>query len=314
MVKNAASKAGIIIAAVALSVALLNLTPTFSMIFEVLNANTTDEMPSVLRLTVSFLVAVSIITLISASVFYLFLKESKKSADLRIQLALLKTREGLALEQRDLNVYLCRVIEHMLFKRAGLEIGNPDADKDFYDSLVNNLKIVLDRVTGSECAVCIKSVAYFPNASANGGEDIGSAVHVKTFRRDRASYDDRAGANDSQWYPVKLNTGFNRIISPKYRNNYFLENDLWRLAADGSYNNGNEHWRDNYRSTAIVPIMNNETANDSKRNVRGFLCVDSLDAEIFYKDQIVNLLRAFSQIANQVPCVIDHQPPAGETK
>lgn len=155
---------------------------------------------------------------------------------------------------------------------ADVELSNAElidlqrTNEMFYLFLVDNVKQMMDVLTGDKCAVTIKILT--------AGED--NAVMVKTFMRDAISYASRkSAASGAAQYPYYENTAFKEILSGSKRN-YFASDDL---ANEQTYSNSNANWKKSYNATLVCPIRmqlnEDELAERQDFSVLGFLCIDN---------------------------------------
>jgi len=136
----------------------------------------------------------------------------------------------------------------------------------FYLFLVDNIKILMDIITGDKCAVTIKIV----EASDS------NVLMMRTFMRDAASYRARKGADSSAAeYPYYENTAFKEILAGA-RRSFFVSDDL---SGEPTYSNSNSNWKSLYNATLVCPIrmqLNLDSVTDRQEfSVLGFLCVDN---------------------------------------
>lgn len=137
----------------------------------------------------------------------------------------------------------------------------------FYLFLVNNVKSLMDILTGDNCAVSIKLLA----------EGDSGVLMLRTLMRDSASYRARKGADSSVVeYPYFENTAFYEILSGEQRNYYASDN----LSAETTYLNSNRNWRKLYNATLVCPIrmrlISDEDSGTLDYSVLGFVCVDNM--------------------------------------
>ena len=124
-----------------------------------------------------------------------------------------------------------------------------------------------DRETSSNCAVSIK---------------LYKSDHTKTLFRDPVSNRHRNGCDfdehgDKIKTHINQNTDFKSIIqNTKRGNRYFASNSLSDID-ESLYRNSTDGWKNKYNSVLVCPI---EYKNDNGYDVIGFLCVDSLQAEL----------------------------------
>lgn len=166
----------------------------------------------------------------------------------------------------------------------------------FYLFLVDNLKIMMDALTGDKCAVTIKIVE-----ASEGG-----VFMMRTFMRDAVSYRARKSADSSAAeYPYYENTAFREILSGPRRNFYVSDN----LSGESTYSNSNPHWKRLYNATLVCPIrmqLNSETPTDrQEHSVLGFLCVDNLRGGLDRPDCVELLASVADSLFNHF-LMLDH--------
>lgn len=134
-------------------------------------------------------------------------------------------------------------------------------------------------LTGDHCFACIKLL----RASSEDNQ-VASALadeakpSVWTFRRDpkaaklRQSTDDRYGD-----YEYNQNAAFSFILDRHHEPDYFICNDLVEAEEAGRYWNENEHYRQYYNATAVVPIVVSSTVHGGNGRCMGFLCIDNMN-------------------------------------
>jgi len=172
----------------------------------------------------------------------------------------------------------------------------------FYLFLVDNLKIMMDILTGDKCAVTIKIV----DASEAG------VFMMRTFMRDAVSYRSRKSADSSAAeYPYYENTAFREILSGPRRNYYASDN----LSTETTYSNSNPGWKRLYNATLVCPIrmqLNAGTVTDRQdHSVLGFLCVDNLRGGLDRPDCIELLASVADSMFNHF-LMLDHVTAAAE--
>ena len=137
-------------------------------------------------------------------------------------------------------------------------------------------------ITGYPCRACVKEVHY-PEGSATAVP----ATSARALRDLRVSPLCRDGAGgppspaDEKEHFVSDNTDFEVLFLKRWRHRWFMSNDLTR---EESYKNSS--WVDDrprdYRSTCVWPIQKtDDKTDDGLHDTLGFLCVDSLDPDIF---------------------------------
>ncbi|GAP38663.1 hypothetical protein ABXN37_26535 [Piscinibacter sakaiensis] len=172
----------------------------------------------------------------------------------------------------------------------------------FYLFLVDNLKIMMDLLTGRRCAVTIKIV--------EGSE--GGVFMMRTFMRDAASYRSRKTADSSAAeYPYYDNTAFREILSGPRRSFYVSDN----LGAEATYANSNPAWKRLYNATLVCPIrmqLNGEVPADRREySVLGFLCVDNREGGLDRPDCIELLASVADSLFNHF-LMLDHVTAAAD--
>lgn len=75
---------------------------------------------------------------------------------------------------------------------------------------------------------------------------------------------------------------------------YFVENDLHKLADRGSYRNERPDWRNRYRSASVMPIRRQIKGNIYE--LKGFLTIDSKQKGVFERDFTVAVGGAMADI------------------
>lgn len=152
---------------------------------------------------------------------------------------------------------------------------NDPAVKDTVQRILNLIGTLFDTYTDNRCAVCIKWIE-----SHDGKETL-----VRTYVRDSLSQVTRAATDQvssTKEYSLTANTAFVDIIGSTTPNPTFRSNNLTLRALRNKYINGNNHWREFYNATLVVPIDLGE--RPSTATTQGFLCVDNFagnfDAQI----------------------------------
>lgn len=136
----------------------------------------------------------------------------------------------------------------------------------FYLFVVNNVKNIMDILTGDKCSVCIKVLE----------ENDSGIVMVRTFMRDSSSYRERKlGDQGFGSYPYYENTAFKLILSNSPVSIYFSDD----LSKEPTYVNSNSNWRHLYNSTLVCPIrmelISAQESDKTEYSTLGFLCIDN---------------------------------------
>ncbi|MCR6701227.1 MAG: hypothetical protein NVV68_08810 [Dokdonella sp.] len=161
----------------------------------------------------------------------------------------------------------------------------------FYLFLVDNIKILMDIITGDKCAVTMKIVDA---SNAN-------VLMMRTFMRDAASYCARRGSDSSAAeYPYYENTAFKEILAGA-RCNYFVSDNL---SSEPTYSNSNPNWKRLYNATLVCPIrmqLNLDEVTDRQEfSVLGFLCVDNFKGGLNRPDCIELLASIADSLFNHL--------------
>jgi hypothetical protein len=133
-------------------------------------------------------------------------------------------------------------------------------------------------ITGSPCRACIKEVHY-PGAEAVAvGADNLRHLTISTLCRDNAG--GPPTPSDEREHFVSENTDFELLFMKRWKYRWYHSNDL---ESENPYKNSN--WGDDsphdYRSTCVWPIQKTDETDGDRHDTLGFLCVDSLDTDIF---------------------------------
>lgn len=132
--------------------------------------------------------------------------------------------------------------------------------------IIDETRFLFDDYTGRPCAVSIKLLVPGDNPTPK----------VHTYRRDQKSQLIRRSLySEPKDYAYDEHSPFKELIFQSTAE-YYINNDLRRAAANGTYYNGNRHWTKLYNATLIVPIR--EPSVVTRENLLGFLCIDSISA------------------------------------
>lgn len=168
----------------------------------------------------------------------------------------------------------------------------------FGQQTVDILSTLISNSTDERVSVCIK---YFPDdqprPDANGflqEED----YYLKTLSRSTNTVSDRL--NNDGLVPILGNTAFMTIMNE--RKSYFRSSNLKELKKIDAYDNTNQHWEKYYNATIVVPIrmkmnISNAEIPDSRYNLLGFLCADSLSTSAFRDSDIAaytSMIKAYA--------------------
>lgn len=146
----------------------------------------------------------------------------------------------------------------------------------------NQIKIIFDRKTHSDCCVSIK----VPIANYNS-TDHWECIHVKNIARDQAHLTERDTAGyKSAHHTIIGNTAFSKVIALIMSNcknrNVYLNNDV---DKDPNYQTTSiiAEERDDipYKSELVVPIIPSRYDNLNSIKFGGFLCIDSNKKNVF---------------------------------
>ena len=133
-------------------------------------------------------------------------------------------------------------------------------------------------ITGSPCRACIKEVHYPEAATVAVGADNLRQLTISTLCRDNAG--GPPTPSDEHSHFVSENTDFELLFMKRWKYRWYHSNDL---ENENPYKNSN--WTDDaprdYRSTCVWPIQKTDDTDDNRHDTLGFLCVDSLDTDIF---------------------------------
>lgn len=106
----------------------------------------------------------------------------------------------------------------------------------------------------------------------------------------------REGYEPTDYFTYSENTAFRELVENWGEKRFFASDNLFQLAQQGKYQNSNRRWRSYYAAAAVTPIP---SAQDSKKNIVGFLCADSLSAELD-NDRVIAILEIVSEHINEV--------------
>lgn len=176
------------------------------------------------------------------------------------------------------------------------------------DSLqfVDLLSKELTEITGYKIRVCIKSINYLDCASQNG------EIKILTFARSGKANIVETIQEHKKSINVSENTDFSEIVENggnKRQRQFFYEKNLAeyddKLRREGKqYRNSNISWKNDYITTIVCPIRSRRRTHTAQGDsieydLRGFLCVDSLDENAFqneYSDFCFDLLEGLADI------------------
>ncbi len=134
----------------------------------------------------------------------------------------------------------------------------------FFQRVVDTLQKIFAKTADPKCRVCVKQIRER------------NAECVQTLCRDAGSQEHYSG----ELTRVDQNTDFHYIIQKVAGfDRYFFSNDL--LQWGKKYRNSHPTWQNDYRSTIVWPIRGPRVDSPTGDDVAGFLCVDSLQTNIF---------------------------------
>ncbi|MCX6376780.1 MAG: hypothetical protein NTU88_12240 [Armatimonadetes bacterium] len=157
-------------------------------------------------------------------------------------------------------------------------VHDQSVDEAFFVGELDLVKSIFDRMTGGNCAACIKVFI----------ESEDDEPTLKTLCRDTRSQADRGLMDMSLEFKVSKNTAFNVIMNGGKR--WFASNDL---TEEGNYLNDTPHFEKHYTSAIVVPIRSKW---DNNYYHDGFLAVDSLQPGVFDTDNHPYLLAAIGDL------------------
>ena len=178
------------------------------------------------------------------------------------------------IKQKDLTYKVKRLIQKML------------------DHLVDTIKIISKK---QSIAACVKLIDYSErNQSVRNSR-------VSTFIRDSQCPAERRALDESAHIKSVLiadNTDFNQFFTVRdpslFETSIFYEADLLKYdrenRSNGGYHNTTPNWQDYYIGTAVVPIRIKTKriyakCKSEEYTLIGFLCVDSIDSDVFTPDK-----------------------------
>lgn len=176
--------------------------------------------------------------------------------------------------------------------------------------LVDNIKNMMDILTGDKCSVCIKILAVDDSPKEE--------IMVRTLMRDSSSYRERKSSDHSLYeYPYYENSAFKTILS-KSPDNYYVSDCL---NDEKTYINANGNWRKYYNATLVCPIriklIEEEQSQLDDYSVLGFICVDNVTGRLSQRtcvqllasisDSLFNHLLLFSRLKEVVDFDFDPQ-------
>ena len=173
------------------------------------------------------------------------------------------------------------------------------------DNLCSSLSI---QANGKVVCGCIKSII-----PCSSDEDKYTGATVKTFVRSANTDSSRKSLDidNSETPKFFFNTDFRSIIQGEERTNHdvfyrqnLIEYDKELHKLGKQYDNTTPHWSDRYKAAIVAPIRiaNSRlhySSQKTKYDIIGFLCIDSMDTNIFTEAQRENftyLVKAFSSI------------------
>ncbi len=133
-------------------------------------------------------------------------------------------------------------------------------------------------ITGSPCRACIKEVHYPGPTAVPVGSDNLRSLKVSTLCRDNAGGPPSV-ADDHEHY-VSENTDFELLFMQRWKYRWYHSNNLEKENPYKNSSWGDGRARD-YRSTCVWPIQKTDDTPEKCHDTLGFLCVDSLDVDIF---------------------------------
>jgi hypothetical protein len=178
-------------------------------------------------------------------------------------------------------VYLHRAQHVMRDASVSLDRGaSADEIYRMLQSVLTSTAGMFTLVTGAQCRACIKQVHASGEKVTATDADALRSLEVSTLKRDEVTGDQ---ASDSSRAFVDRNTDFELLFLHPEKHRWFFANDLEDYARTHSYRNSS--WdgdapRD-YHSTCVWPIQKRDDTNQRNHDIVGFLCVDSLETNIF---------------------------------
>ncbi|MEH6662597.1 MAG: hypothetical protein V7679_13185 [Parasphingorhabdus sp.] len=171
---------------------------------------------------------------------------------------------------------------------SGIEYTH-DKYKENLLYVVDQTRGIFERLTGTNCAVCIKYCANLEDENA----DLNT---IGTVVRDSISYGKRKfvdGDGFYKRYSLYSNTAFEAIVSDHTDDIAFICNDLKKFDEENGYQNCNKHWRKYYNACLVVPIkIPSETINNG---LYGFLCIDNMHGG-FDRQSCLPIARAIASL------------------
>lgn len=138
----------------------------------------------------------------------------------------------------------------------------------FMQKATDNLQRIFDATADEKSRVCIKQL-------------IDDGKNVKTLCRDAGC----SAEHSEEPVPVEANTDFLLVSqrAPGHKR-FFFCNDLMGL---GCYQNSHPDWKSKYLSAIVWPIRGPKLGSPGNYDVAGFLCVDSMQTNVF--DPVVSV-------------------------
>lgn len=176
------------------------------------------------------------------------------------------------------------------------------------DSLrfVDLLSKELTEITGCKVRACIKCIDYCNSISNN------QDINIITFARSGKTNIVETIQEHKKSIKVSENTDFAEIVENgqnSRQRQFFYERNLifydMKLQDEGKkYRNTNPNWKKDYITTIVCPIRSKRKTKTEKGHIveydlKGFLCVDSLDENAFaneYSDFCFDLLEGLADI------------------
>lgn len=154
--------------------------------------------------------------------------------------------------------------------------SNPTDLSQFLGAAIDNIKAIVDEITGDECALSINVMADDESVFTLGRDAIS--------RRQRREIDLRVPLQ--KWIE---NTHYSTILDADNRSSYFLSNDLQKEAY---YRNSVPGWDRYYNAIVVVPIKRDLGGEGEMMIATGFLCVDNFHGG--FDQVIVEMLAMFA--------------------
>jgi hypothetical protein len=191
---------------------------------------------------------------------------------------------------------------HKLRDAAVVQMAYPNDSEAFFGLIresITSLAGAFTLIAGAACRVCIKQIG--------NGERPADARQILVSDLARSSGNRRRPVIPSRPDYISDNTDFEELFDGS--GTYFFSNDLRVLSQGGQYKNS--HWtrdtvearRFEYLATIVWPIhktvSNASAAKDLNaitdyHDLLGFLCVDSLETDVFDQNQDVGFGAAYA--------------------